>query len=692
VQRWEALSHKPDRAFPAAEGAEIMLKKLLSFGAVLSCLALFPGQSSFALDQLEVSAVHWDVNASDPAVATQIEVDGAYFDNGYWPPTLTLDGHELVVDASLSTDSYILASIQEEELEQIKEELPAGFYLQVLTGLAPENMDVFCFELSIDDPPVDCAVSEPDSEFDFTHREVIWRVPQGPRGESTATFAFEYGPTSTNDKLSKFGDPVYYQLMKDYTINLKDYLDNYDENYFGDELISRCEGALSDLRTALEEFYPVHAGGFFKIVSPGILTVEKGYRWDGPSIAARHKPGKYKDPKIYIRTAPKYPALMRTTVVHDVLYDMMRKDSPPRTFYNRKLADCLYYMLARQDNMERDKVGSDYGFLRLGGWSRINDPWPEWKYHARADAGADRTMSCAPVDGTFVELNGWKSDNAYGDLEWQDETGATVGTGYVVETFLLPRNRPYVFTFIADDGDDFDDPAIANDLNFSNDGPFRDTDEVEITVAADTVYPEFMVAEDFEVNNDPGQCLAEVNFRVIATDDCGPPTVTCKGFPGEFDVDPSGPGIFPVGTTKVECKAADANQSAEVTVFVNVLDVELPVIEGITAPICLWPPNKKYETLHLTDFVHQVLDNCGVAEVAIAEVTSDEEDPHTSDIVLAPDGQSLKLRRERIASRNGRAYSIAIDATDDSGNVSRKVFEVHVPIDAQCQVINDGPP
>ena len=72
--------------------------------------------------------------------------------------------------------------------------------------------------------------------------------------------------------------------------------------------------------------------GFYKLAKNGNLTIKTGYAWDGPS-----------GPTVDT------PAFMRGALVHDVLYQMIRRKQLPKEC--RKLADELLYTLCRMDGM-----------------------------------------------------------------------------------------------------------------------------------------------------------------------------------------------------------------------------------------------------------------------------------------------------------------------------------------------------
>jgi len=166
-----------------------------------------------------------------------------------------------------------------------------------------------------------------------------------------------------------------------------------------------------------------------------------------------------------------------------------------------------------------------------------------------------------------------------------------------------------------------------------------------------------------------------------ATDNCpGVGAVTRSGVP-------SG-NVFPVGTTTLTYSATDAHgNTGSATQVVTVVDNTPPVIVLNGQTPSMWPPNHKYETFLVTNFVTGVTDNCGtipVSSVVITQVTSDETengngDGNTSaDIVIAADCKSVQLRSERDGGGNGRVYTIHFKVVDSHGNVGTATAKVVV--------------
>jgi uncharacterized repeat protein (TIGR01451 family) len=178
-----------------------------------------------------------------------------------------------------------------------------------------------------------------------------------------------------------------------------------------------------------------------------------------------------------------------------------------------------------------------------------------------------------------------------------------------------------------------------------------------------------------------------------ATDSCqGSLSVTRSGVPAG--------NVFPVGTTTVTYSATDAsNNTGTATQTVTVIDNTAPVITLTGFAPSMWPPNHKYQTFQLTQFVSGASDNCtnlSVNDVVIEKVTSDETengngDGNTlNDIVIASDCRSVQLRSERQGGGDGRVYTITFKVTDASGNVTRATATVVVAHNPGQTPVNSG--
>jgi len=88
----------------------------------------------------------------------------------------------------------------------------------------------------------------------------------------------------------------------------------------------------------------------------GLLTIKAGYAWDGPS-------GPTFDTKNF----------MRGSLVHDVLYQLMRDDHLPTTC--RKAADELLRQICIEDGMTSIRAWWVYQGVRIGGGDYVTSEW-----------------------------------------------------------------------------------------------------------------------------------------------------------------------------------------------------------------------------------------------------------------------------------------------------------------------------
>ncbi len=131
------------------------------------------------------------------------------------------------------------------------------------------------------------------------------------------------------------------------------------------------------------------------------------------------------------------------------------------------------------------------------------------------------------------------------------------------------------------------------------------------------------------------------------------------------------------------------------------LDLTPPEIVVNPDPAQLWPPNHKYNTFNISDFVVSVNDNgssdISLDDVFVTSVTSDEPengrgDGNTTNDIVIVDCQTVDLRAERDGRGNGRVYTIHLAAEDLSGNTGTALFQVHVPKNkSNNSAIDDGP-
>ncbi|HSS18843.1 MAG TPA: immunoglobulin-like domain-containing protein [Pyrinomonadaceae bacterium] len=276
-----------------------------------------------------------------------------------------------------------------------------------------------------------------------------------------------------------------------------------------------------------------------------------------------------------------------------------------------------------------------------------------------ANAGPDQTVECAGST-TSVMLDGTASTGS-GTLSYSWKEGATVlGSGATLMV-SLPLG-PHSIT-----------------LTVTSSGGGSDDDEVLVTIV-DTVAPTITL-------NGANPLTVECHTSFV-----DPGATANDGCAGSFAATASGSvNVNVPGSYMINYNASDpsGNAATQVTRTVNVVDTTIPTITLNGQTPSMWPPNHKYQTFRVTDFVTGVTDSCStslnVGSVVISQVTSDElensgGDGNTlNDIVIAGDCKSLQLRSERDGGGDGRVYTITFSVRDSSGNATTATARVTVP-------------
>jgi hypothetical protein len=116
---------------------------------------------------------------------------------------------------------------------------------------------------------------------------------------------------------------------------------------------------------------------------------------------------------------------------------------------------------------------------------------------------------------------------------------------------------------------------------------------------------------------------------------------------------------------------------------VVIVDTVAPTITLNGNAIAIWPPNKSYHTINVTDLVASAGDSCDSSvdlnRVVISKVTSDEGTSASGDIIIAPNCKSVRLRADRNGNGNGRVYTITFLVRDTWGNSTTTTAIVTVP-------------
>src|SRR5205085_78424 len=124
-------------------------------------------------------------------------------------------------------------------------------------------------------------------------------------------------------------------------------------------------------------------------------------------------------------------------------------------------------------------------------------------------------------------------------------------------------------------------------------------------------------------------------------------------------------------------------------VTITVRDTQPPALSASVATSLLWPPDHSLVNVGLA---FSATDNSGSATTSLA-VFSDEDDVTPANGDQSPDAKdvalgTLRLRAERNATSNGRAYLIVVTATDASLNTSRRCLTVVVPKSSSTADVN----
>lgn len=289
-----------------------------------------------------------------------------------------------------------------------------------------------------------------------------------------------------------------------------------------------------------------------------------------------------------------------------------------------------------------------------------------------ADAGTDQTVECAGAT-TAVTLDGTASTGpATLSYTWT-EGATTLGTGATLGVSLPVGLHTITLTVTSSGGGSDDDTVQINIV-----------DTIAPTIMLNGANP--MTVECHTSFLDPG---------ATASDGCAGDLTGSIMVSGSVNPDV-------VGTYMLTYSVSDGSNMVSVIRTVNVVDTTPPVITLNGSSPSMWPPNHKYRTFQVTDFVASVTDSCGtsldVSSVVISKVSSDElensaGDGNTlNDIVIAANCKSVQLRSERDGGANGRVYTITFSVTDGSGNSTTATTKVTVPkSQGSGPAIDDGP-
>ena len=229
--------------------------------------------------------------------------------------------------------------------------------------------------------------------------------------------------------------------------------------------------------------------------------------------------------------------------------------------------------------------------------------------------------------------------------------------------------------------------------HYYNGGDFVWLDNIRLIWYDPTANP-VAICQDITVPAN-ANCEAEVTLEQINNGSYDPGN-------GEITLSLSPEGPYQLGETVVTLTVTNQNGATdECTAIITVEDNTPPVITTITSPIVIWPPNHKYVSFDVNDFVLSVLDNCAsltINDVNIIKATSDELEDATGsgdgntvdDMIISGDCKSVQLRKERNATGNGRVYTVYLELDDGNGYTITASCQVHVPHNNGGTAIDDG--
>ncbi|MHC4266474.1 MAG: DUF1353 domain-containing protein [Planctomycetota bacterium] len=295
------------------------------------------------------------------------------------------------------------------------------------------------------------------------------------------------------------GTVLYWEVIEDYTLDLKEY---FTEAASGKLPATIGENRRKALLELLEE-WPEVKWAFIEVEAGGVLTIKKGYRWDGPSVPSWYKKRKYN-------------RLNRATCVHDALYDLMRLGLlplEPNLRNNRTIADCMFFVIAREDGMWLTDANWAYNLIRIGGGIKIRSTreLPPWKYHALASAG--QVIDCAPPSGIDVELDASSSRFA-NSYRWRDNGEIIPDTNNDPWPTVNLTEGTHIISLKVSDA--IDDPE-----------PNESESKLIITVNVDSEPPTIhSVMATPKILRPPNHKMVEVTVKVDAVDTCDPNPVS----------------------------------------------------------------------------------------------------------------------------------------------------------------------
>jgi hypothetical protein len=320
-----------------------------------------------------------------------------------------------------------------------------------------------------------------------------------------------------------------------------------------------------------------------------------------------------------------------------------------------------------------------------------------------ADAGIDLPpvtsesahSTTIPGNITGITSDGSANDYAHYTYSWKEGDTVLAGPTPVTETGGCPLNLSTVplstgqHTLVLEVTRD-NKPGIFDD--------FYATDDMILTIdnsaphaaptGAGTYQVNTSVALGGSVSDFDGDTLtyrwldgsSELTSGSIGTSAGGTPAILPEFFTSELKI----------GNHTITLEVTDGtNGPVSASVDVEIIDTGAPTLNPIPTKTILWPPNHQMVNVSIQA---NATDNSGLPPMLTAKVSSSEPQDGLGDgdtpidwtdpvIDPATGTISLQLRAERSGKGGGRTYTVAITATDLSGNASTANVNIIVPHD-----------
>ncbi|RLA44661.1 MAG: hypothetical protein DRR42_20230 [Gammaproteobacteria bacterium] len=199
----------------------------------------------------------------------------------------------------------------------------------------------------------------------------VQNLPDSFESDRSKLYPFEFKKGAR--KLGQLRDlTIFYEVLNDYTVDLKAYFADISKL---PKKYAKWRRSESQHKALLTHIDGLSAKWEFVELDKGLLTLKKGYRWDGTS-----NPWVWEEKKKDLRASG----------IHDSIYGLMRmgyltvdNDSNKfvdEGFKNRLVADIMWYRLSVEDGRTRPYAQLNFRVLRDGGFGKTHKdkllyPW-----------------------------------------------------------------------------------------------------------------------------------------------------------------------------------------------------------------------------------------------------------------------------------------------------------------------------